>query len=100
MKTEIKIDNIILTPNERKLAYHALQLKACRKRQSIRNIQRRVKEGTYNTTDEIEIKKRIHLREISAIKAELLAEKLAKGIEDIINDNWEYNGKESERSSI
>lgn len=75
-----------LTDYERKLAYHSLMLKACRKRQQIRNIQRRVAEGTYTTDDEIEIEKRIHLREINATKAEILAKKMIKGIEHLIEE--------------
>lgn len=74
-----------LTDYERKLAFHSLMLKACRKRQSVRNIKRRVEAGTYTTDDEIEIEKRIHLREIQATKAEILAKKMIKGIEHLID---------------
>lgn len=78
-----------LTIEERKTAYYALMLKANRKKQSIRNIQRRVFEGTYPETDDLEIEKRILLRELSASKAELLAKKMIKGMEDVIeNDTW------------
>lgn len=78
-----------LTIEERKTAYYALMLKANRKKQSIRNIQKRVSEGTYPETDDLEIEKRILLRQHSASKAELLAKKLIKGMEDIIeNDTW------------
>lgn len=76
-----------LTDYEKKLAYHSLILKACRKRQSIRNIQKRVADGTYTTDDEIEIEKRIHLRELQATKAEILAKKIIKGIEHLIDIN-------------
>ncbi len=75
-----------LTDYEKKLAYHSLILKACRKRQQIRNIQRRVAEGTYTTDDEVEIEKRIHLREIQATSAKILALKLSKGIEHLIEE--------------
>lgn len=84
LKTEIMVTVIEkLTNEERKTVYSALMLKANRKKQSIRNIQKRVSEGTYPETDELEIEKRILLRQHSASKAELLAKKLIKGIEDI-----------------
>jgi len=73
-----------LTDYERKLAYHSLMLKACKKRQQIRNIQKRVAEGNYTTDDEIEIEKRIHLRELQATKAEILAKKIINGVEHLI----------------
>lgn len=76
-----------LTIEERKTAYYALMLKANRKKQSIRNIQRRVSEGTYPEKDDSEIEKRILLRQHSASKAELLAKKLIKGIEDVIESD-------------
>ena len=75
-----------LTDYERKLAYHSLMLKVNRKLQSVRNIQRRVAEGTYTTDDEVEIEKRILLREIQATKAKTLALKLSKGIEHLIEE--------------
>ena len=76
-----------LTIEERKTAYYALMLKANRKKQSIRNIQRRVSEGTYPEADDLEIEKRILLRAHSASKAELLAKKLIKGMEDVIEND-------------